>query len=110
LVRAAIRRWGVKWFRKKILGTYATRVEALAKEVSLHAWFDVKNHPLFFISGPPVFPLKGAGIHRPLEQKCLEQELAKKLLRVTRTNRPEVALVGDFIGDFRSRRTTLPFF
>jgi hypothetical protein len=47
----AIKTWGLTWFKKKIIGIYPTRQQALTKEIQLHAYFDVKNHPLFLI-GP----------------------------------------------------------
>lgn len=35
-------------FHKKIVSVHATREEALAKEIRLHRYFDVRTHPLFF--------------------------------------------------------------
>lgn len=47
-VRAAREKFGHQWFTKKIISIYSTRVEALAKEIRLHAYFNVKDHPRFF--------------------------------------------------------------
>lgn len=47
-VQKAIQRYGLASFTKKIVAIYATRAEAMAKEIALHARFDVKTHPLFF--------------------------------------------------------------
>lgn len=44
-VATAQKRFGAKWFRKKIV---SNREAALAKEIRLHAYFDVRRHPLFF--------------------------------------------------------------
>jgi hypothetical protein len=35
-VKAALSTYGALWFRKKILGIYETREEALGKEIDLH--------------------------------------------------------------------------
>lgn len=47
-VKAAIREVGLGWFSKKIIGIYPTREAAVAKEVRLHTFLNVKDHPLFF--------------------------------------------------------------
>ena len=47
-VQKAIQRYGLASFTKKIVAIYATRAEAMAKEIALHARFDVKTHLLFF--------------------------------------------------------------
>ena len=47
-VRVAIALYGKAAFRKKIVATYATREAALALEVKLHAYFNVKDNPAFF--------------------------------------------------------------
>ena len=47
-VHEARQRFGEHWFRKKIVSIYSSRYEALAKEIRLHHYFDVKNHPQFF--------------------------------------------------------------
>lgn len=43
-----IRQYGRNFFKKKILGVFETRQLALGKEVFLHSYFNVKDHPLFF--------------------------------------------------------------
>lgn len=48
LVKDTIKHLGREWFKKKILACYSTKQEAIEKEVLLHAYFDVKSHPLFF--------------------------------------------------------------
>jgi len=45
---AARTRYGPEWFTKKVVSVHRNREEALAKEIKLHAHFDVKNHPRFF--------------------------------------------------------------
>lgn len=40
--------FGKECFKKKIIGCYPTKTEALAKEIQLHACFNVQDHPLFF--------------------------------------------------------------
>lgn len=47
-VKEAINQFGSTYFTKKIVSIYSTREQALLKEIQLHAFFDVKNHPLFF--------------------------------------------------------------
>lgn len=47
-VQHARKTFGEGWFRKKILRVFDVREEALALEIRLHAFFDVKNHPFFF--------------------------------------------------------------
>mgnify|MGYP002629010343 CR=1 FL=1 len=47
-VQAAMIRFGPEAFTKKIIAVYPTRAEALALEVKLHHYFNVKDHPLFF--------------------------------------------------------------
>ncbi len=47
-VQAAMIRFGPEAFTKKVIATYPTRAEALALEVKLHHYFNVKDHPLFF--------------------------------------------------------------
>jgi hypothetical protein len=39
---------GLSFFKKKILGVYAYKKEALKKEIRLHLYFDVKNNSYFF--------------------------------------------------------------
>lgn len=46
-VKGALETFGRAWFTKKIVSLYATRDQAYAKEIRLHAFFDVKTHPLF---------------------------------------------------------------
>lgn len=48
LVKSFRKCLGPQWFQKKILNCYETREQALAKEVFLHNFFNVKDHPLFF--------------------------------------------------------------
>jgi len=47
-VRAAITRWGLDAFRKKILAVCTTPEAAIAHEIRLHARFNVKDHPALF--------------------------------------------------------------
>lgn len=47
-VIAVVCTYGALWFRKKILGIYETRKEALAKEIALHHRLQVKTHSRFF--------------------------------------------------------------
>lgn len=49
LVVAEVRKQlGHQWFTKKIVSVHYTREHALAKEIRLHRYFNVRNHPLFF--------------------------------------------------------------
>ena len=48
LVQQTRKNIGSEWFQKKIVGCYPTRKEALAKEIKLHSFLNVKDHELFF--------------------------------------------------------------
>jgi hypothetical protein len=47
-VKAAIGRYGLSCFTKKIVAIYADRRAALAREVRMHAYWNVKDNPAFF--------------------------------------------------------------
>jgi hypothetical protein len=47
-IRALVKQYGLKSFRKKFLGVYVNKEHAIAQEVKLHKKFDVKNNPCFF--------------------------------------------------------------
>jgi hypothetical protein len=47
LVQSLIQHHGPQVFKKKIVSVYSTPKEAAAKEICLHTYFDVKNHPAF---------------------------------------------------------------
>lgn len=44
----AIKQFGMKYFKKKIIASFSTREESIALEIKLHSYFDVKNHVMFF--------------------------------------------------------------
>lgn len=47
-VKAAIDRYGLSCFTKKIVAVYLTQEGALAREVKMHAYYNVKDNPAFF--------------------------------------------------------------
>ena len=48
LVADARRSYGPEYWTKRVISDYPTHTGALALEVRVHAYFDVRNHPLFF--------------------------------------------------------------
>lgn len=76
-VREAMKTFGSEWFEKKILACYSTQEQALLKEIKLHTYFNVKNHPFFFNRANQT--VVGFSTNQPLtvEQK---QKLREKAL------------------------------
>ncbi len=100
-VKEAIQCYGIDHFTKKIIATYATRAEALALEIKLHAYLDVKTHPLFFnkanqtstkfIYGRPLTPEHRAKLIEANRRRVYTPELLAKMRDVQRGKRLSAA-------------------
>lgn len=100
-VKQALKTFGSTWFTKKIVSCYVTRDAAYAKEIRLHAFFDVKTHPLFFNrsnqttakfsrEGVRCSPETVEKIRRIVRGRVLSPEaLAKRVLRRGEIRSPE---------------------
>ena len=81
-VKDAIGTYGIVFFKKKILKTFADRQSAIAHEIFLHEKFNVDKHPLFFNRGKQTawgFNCTGAVLKGKTYEEILGEEKAKQL-------------------------------